>query len=131
LCESQTIANRRPLTDLNSLLLNRFAGGDFRAGDAVGEARLCNWRPDCRKGEGSREEFTAGSTPHYYVSVSTGDVTMSDGKSLEGIGVTPDLLLLPTQADLAAGRDPVLAAVISLAGHPMDPADAGRLIPPK
>jgi C-terminal processing protease CtpA/Prc len=77
------------------------------------------------------QEFTAGSTPHYYVSVSTGDVTMSDGKSLEGIGVTPDLLLLPTQADLAAGRDPVLAAAISLAGHPMDPADAGRLIPPK
>ena len=77
------------------------------------------------------QEFTAGSTPHYYVSVSTGYVTMSDGKSLEGVGVTPDLLLLPTQADLAAGRDPVLAAAISLAGHPMDPADAGRLLPPK
>lgn len=86
--------------------------------------------------------FLAGSThiegampsdtdENFGVVVSTGKVIMSDGKNLEGTGVAPDLKLLPTPADLAAGRDPVLATAISLAGHQMDPEQAGKLLPVK
>jgi C-terminal processing protease CtpA/Prc len=74
------------------------------------------------------EEFHVGSTPYYFVFVSVADLIMKDGMSLEGTGVTPDLKLLPSPVDLAAGRDPVLAAALSLAGHPVDPEQAGKLL---
>jgi C-terminal processing protease CtpA/Prc len=63
------------------------------------------------------------------VSVTVQDVLMGDGKSLEGAGVTPDEVLLPTAADLAAGADPVLARAAALAGVQLDPAKAGALFP--
>jgi hypothetical protein len=53
---------------------------------------------------------------------------MKDGKSLEGTGTTSDIMMLPTQQDLAAGRDPVLGEVLKLFGHPMDPAQARRFL---
>jgi len=73
-------------------------------------------------------EFQAGSTPQYVVSVSVADLILADGKSLEGRGVTPDIMVLPTQRDLATGRDPVLAEALKLLGHPMDPEQAGKLV---
>jgi C-terminal processing protease CtpA/Prc len=73
-------------------------------------------------------EFQAGSTPQYVVSVSVADLILADGKSLEGRGVTPDIMVLPTQQDLATGRDPVLAEALKLLGHPMDPEQAGKLV---
>jgi C-terminal processing protease CtpA/Prc len=73
-------------------------------------------------------EFQAGSWPQYAVSVSVADLIMPDGKSLEGTGVTPDILLLPSQQDLATGRDPVLAEALKILGHPVDPEQAGKLL---
>ena len=66
---------------------------------------------------------------YYGVSVTDADVLMPDGKSLEGVGVTPDELLLPTPADMAARRDPVLSRAAGLAGVKLDPAKAGALFP--
>ncbi|HYN84544.1 MAG TPA: S41 family peptidase [Pyrinomonadaceae bacterium] len=65
----------------------------------------------------------------YGVSITEADVIMSDGRSLERIGVTPDEVRLPTADDLAAGRDPVLAYALSLAGIEVDAAKAGALFP--
>jgi carboxyl-terminal processing protease len=65
----------------------------------------------------------------YGVSVTVQDIIMADGKSLEHAGVTPDEVLLPAAADLAAGSDPVLARAASLAGVKLDPAKAGALFP--
>jgi C-terminal processing protease CtpA/Prc len=65
----------------------------------------------------------------YQFSVTSADLVMQDGKSLETIGVTPDELLLPSGQDLALGRDPVLARAAKLAGLDIDPIAAGKLFP--
>jgi C-terminal processing protease CtpA/Prc len=65
----------------------------------------------------------------YGVEITVADLVMSDGKSLEKLGVTPDINLLPSAADLAAGRDPVLARAAELAGAKMDAAEAGKMFP--
>jgi C-terminal processing protease CtpA/Prc len=65
----------------------------------------------------------------YGSSISHADVIMSDGKSVEYVGVTPDELLLPTPEDMAAQRDPVLARAMALAGGKISPEIAGKLFP--
>jgi len=65
----------------------------------------------------------------YAASITDADVIMTDGKSLEKNGVTPDELLLPTAADLAARRDPVVARAAALAGVKLDPEKAGSMFP--
>lgn len=69
----------------------------------------------------------AGMVTFYATSITVGDVRMSDGSSLERIGVTPDELVLPTGADLAADRDPALARAVALAGGTLTPEQAGKL----
>jgi len=65
----------------------------------------------------------------YQFLVTDADIVMPDGRSLEGSGVMPDELLQPTGADLAAGRDPVLARAAALAGLELDALAAGGLFP--
>jgi carboxyl-terminal processing protease len=65
----------------------------------------------------------------YGVSVTDADLLMTDGKSLEHVGVVPDEVLLPSAADLAAGRDPVLARGVAILGGTLDPLTAGRMFP--
>jgi C-terminal processing protease CtpA/Prc len=68
---------------------------------------------------------------YYGTSVTDADVIMSDGVSLEGVGVTPDEVMLPTATDMAAGRDAVLANAFSRVGIKIEPEKAGTLFPIK
>ncbi|HUD70588.1 MAG TPA: S41 family peptidase [Dongiaceae bacterium] len=61
--------------------------------------------------------------------VTVADIIMSDGRSLEKNGVTPDTVMVPSAEDLAAGRDPVLAHAASLLGVTITPEKAGALFP--
>jgi C-terminal processing protease CtpA/Prc len=65
----------------------------------------------------------------YGVSVTDADLIMSDGQSLENHGVTPDEIMLPTAADLAEGRDAVLAYAAGKLGTKLTPKAAGELFP--
>lgn len=67
----------------------------------------------------------------YGISITEMELVMKDGGSLEKVGVTPDVLVLPTGADLAAQRDPVLAQAALLAGALITPVEAGKLFPYK
>ncbi|HEV2401544.1 MAG TPA: S41 family peptidase [Candidatus Sulfotelmatobacter sp.] len=90
--------------------------GDQTAG-AVMEAR----RYDERVGTDTVVFFGA--------SITEWDLVMSDGKSLERVGVTPNEILLPSADDLARGRDPVLAHAAELLGVKVTPEEAAKAFP--
>lgn len=84
---------------------------------------------EARQFQGAQMGTAEGSIILYGFSITSADILMTDGHSLERVGVTPDEILLPTAADLAFGRDPVMSRAAKLAGLDLDPAAAGKLFP--
>lgn len=62
-------------------------------------------------------------------SVTIADLVMKDGKSLEKLGVTPDIRLLPTGKDLAARRDIVMSKALESLGLNISAEVAGAMFP--
>jgi carboxyl-terminal processing protease len=92
--------------------------GDRSAG-LVMEARIFDYHP------GAEEIVFFG------LAITDADIRMTDGNSLEGRGVTPEELMLPSAQDLAAGRDPVLSRGAALLGVDISPEKAGSMFPYK
>ena len=74
-------------------------------------------------------QMGADSIIPYGMNLTNADVLMSDGKSLEHTGVTPQIEILLTGADLSAQRDTVLAASLELLGQKVTAEQVGKLFP--
>lgn len=65
----------------------------------------------------------------YGMNMTHADVIMTDGVSLEHIGVTPNVKLLPSGGELGKLHDPVLAEAFKLFGENVTPEQAGKFFP--
>ena len=74
-------------------------------------------------------EVALDSKVSYAISVTDADLVMTDGKSLEHVGVEPDTIFLPTDQDLGNNRDPALAKAAGLVGAKLSPEEAGTILP--
>jgi len=74
-------------------------------------------------------QLGADTVVFYGASITDADLIMTDGKSLEHSGVVPNELLLPTAADLANKRDPVLSRAAEILGVKIEPEKAGSMFP--
>lgn len=74
-------------------------------------------------------EVSLGAPATYAVSVTDADLVMADGRSLEHVGVEPDILVLPTAQDLANKRDPAMSKAAGLVGGQLSPEEAGTILP--
>jgi carboxyl-terminal processing protease len=75
------------------------------------------------------ERSGADTVVLYGASITESDLIMSDGKSLEHIGGTPDELILPGADALANKRDPVLAHAVQSLGLNLSSEEAGKAFP--
>ncbi len=62
----------------------------------------------------------------YEISLTIGDLIMSDGNRLEGLGVLPDFPVGPTALTLSQRSDPVSARAAALFGTKITPEKAGK-----
>jgi carboxyl-terminal processing protease len=76
-----------------------------------------------------RHEWYLDAGVYYGANITEADLLMADGKSLEHVGVDPDIMILPTAQDLSSGRDPVMAKAAGLLGSEISPEEAGTLFP--
>ena len=63
----------------------------------------------------------------YAVQITMQDLIMNDDARLENTGVTPEWIVIPTGADIAAKRDPQMTKALALAGIQIDPAQAAKI----
>jgi C-terminal processing protease CtpA/Prc len=82
-----------------------------------------------RRGRPYDHQVGAGIVYAYGALVTDAELLLADGHSLEGVGVTPDELMLPRAADLASQKDPVLARAAELVGLQLSPEKAGAIFP--
>jgi len=68
-----------------------------------------------------------GKHVDYGLTISVEDLIMDDESRLESVGVTPEWIVVPTGADLAAKRDPQMTKALSLAGIQVDPIQAAKI----
>jgi carboxyl-terminal processing protease len=76
-----------------------------------------------------RHEISLDTDNFYGAEVTVSDLIMTDGKSLEHVGVEPDIRILPTALDLGSHRDPVMAKAAGLVGAKLTPEEAGSIFP--
>lgn len=62
----------------------------------------------------------------YGINLTVGDLIMTDGNRLEGLGVLPDYPVGPTGLAVSQKSDPVLAYAAELFGSKISPEDAGK-----
>jgi C-terminal processing protease CtpA/Prc len=81
--------------------------------------------------EGKEYTYHVGveSVYDFGAQITHADLIMTDGKSLEHGGVTPDEIVLPTAEDIAGRRDPVLAYALEMTGGKLSAEAAGKLFP--
>ncbi|MBX7169925.1 MAG: hypothetical protein K1X72_03135 [Pyrinomonadaceae bacterium] len=76
-------------------------------------------------------EMGGDKITRYGMNMTNADVIMTDGNSLERVGVMPQLQVIPTGEDLAKQRDVVLSAALELVDEKVSPEEAGKLFPIK
>jgi hypothetical protein len=76
-----------------------------------------------------RESSGGDNRVFYGFSITSADLIMADGKSLEKMGVTPDESVAPSAQDLATGRDPVLSRAAAIAGANLSPEQSAKMFP--
>jgi C-terminal processing protease CtpA/Prc len=116
LIDSESASASEVLARVVQLERRGFIVGD-RSSGSVMEARLYP------------HEVALDSRVSYAISVTDADLVMTDGKSLEHVGVEPDTMILPTDQDLANNRDPALAKAAGLVGAKLSPEEAGTILP--
>lgn len=90
-------------------------------GDVSAGAVMTSYFYPISKGQG---DWTFATWWYFGISVTIGDLVMSDGNRLESIGVIPDKAVGPTPSALLNRDDPTLAYAASLFGTKLSPEQA-------
>ncbi len=114
LVDSTSIGSSELFARVVQLEKRGFVLGDHTPG-LGGETKIC------------LHETLLDSHVYYRVDVPEADLVMTDHKSINNVGVDPDIIVLPTAEDLAVGRDPAMAKAAGLVGVKISPEEAGTM----